>query len=274
MLEVVGVALAVLDDGVGDHIVVVLLNVQRDALGGQNVLADLQHLAVGSGGSGAADGLAVQCVIVDGGIVAVGGVLDDGDDSALVVFIHEVLDLLALQSSHQRLDLRLVLVALLADQHVDVSRGAVLHGQSVGHGVQTSGDGVVGVDDRVILVLQDVGHLSSLDLIDGDVQGVLLDVVLGGGQTGVCLQLEEAVLLQQGQSAGLVGGVVGDSDLDLVQLCSSGSSLRRSSAGSSRACGGGRAAAGGQGSSSGCNTSNFQKITTSNHSFVPSLLFG
>ena len=140
-------------------------------LGGQNVLADLQHLAVGSGGSSAADGLAVQCVIVDGRIVAVGGVLDDGDDSALVVFIHEVLDLLALQSSHESLDLRLVLVALLADQHVDVSRRAVLHGQSVGHGVQTSGDGVVGVDDCVVLVLQDVGHLSSLDLIDGDVQG-------------------------------------------------------------------------------------------------------
>ena len=51
-----------------------------------------------------------------------------------------------------------------------------------------------------------------------------------------------------------------------------GSSLRRSgSAGSSRACGGRRAAAGGQGSSSGCDTGNFQKITTSNHSFVPSL---
>ena len=152
-------------------------------------------------------------------IIAIGRVLDDGDDSALVVFIHEVLDLLALQSGDEGLDLRLVLVALLADQNVDVSRRAVLHCQSVGHGVQTSGDGVVGVDDSVVLILQDVGDLSSLDLIDGDVQGVLLDVVLGGGQTGVCLQLEEAVLLQQGQGAGLVGGVVGDSDLDLVQLC-------------------------------------------------------
>ena len=82
-----------------------------------------------------------------------------------------------------------------------------------------------------------------------------------------------SVLLQQGQSAGLVGGVVGDSDLHLVQLCHSGSSLRRSgSAGSSRACGGRRAAAGSQGSSSGCDTGNFQKITTSNHSFSLSII--
>ena len=270
MLEVVGVALAVLDDSVGDHIVVVLLNVQSDALSGQNVLADLQDLAVGSGSSSAADGLAVQCIVVDGSVIAIGRGLDDGDDSALVVLIHEVLDLLALQSGDEGLDLGLVLVALLADQNIDVSRRAVLHCQSVGHGVQTSGDGVVGVDDSVVLVLQDVGDLSSLDLIDGDVQGVLLDVILGGGQAGVSLQFEEAVLLQQGQSAGLVGGVVGDSDLHLVQLCCSGSSLRRSgSAGSSRACGGRRAAAGGQGSSSGCDTGNFQKITTSNHSFFP-----
>ena len=272
MLEVVGVALAVLNDGVGDHIVIVLLNVQSDALGSQNVLADLQHLAVGSRGSSAADGLTVQCIVVDGRVVAVGGVLHNRDHSALVVFIHEVLDLLALQSSHQSLDLGLVLVALLADQHVDVGRGAVLHCQSVGHGVQTSRNCVVGVDNGVVLILQDVGHLSGLHLINGDIQGVLLDVVLGSGQAGVCLQLEEAVLLQQGQSTCLVGGIVGHSHLHLIQLCCSGSSCRRSSAGSSGRCGGRRAAACGQGSCSSCDARNLQKITTSNHSFVPSLL--
>ena len=49
MLEVVGVALAILNDGVGDHIVIVLLDVQRNALVGQDLLADLQDLAVGGG---------------------------------------------------------------------------------------------------------------------------------------------------------------------------------------------------------------------------------
>ena len=49
MLEVVGVALAILNDGVGDHVVIVLLDVQRNALVGQDLLADLQDLAVGAG---------------------------------------------------------------------------------------------------------------------------------------------------------------------------------------------------------------------------------
>ena len=137
--------------------------------------------------------------------------------------------------------------------------------------VQTSGDGVVGVDDGVVLVLQDVGHLSSLDLIDGNIQRVLLDVLCGCGQACISLQLKEAVLLQQGQGACLVGGVVGHSHLHLVQLSHSRRSCGRSSAGSSRRCGGRRTAACGQGSCSSCSSGNFQKITTSNHSFVPSL---
>ena len=135
----------------------------------------------------------------------------------------------------------------------------------------SSGDGVVGVDDGVVLVLQDVGHLSSLDLIDGNIQGVLLDVLCGCGQACISLQLKEAVLLQQGQGACLVGGVVGHSHLHLVQLSHSRRSCGRSSAGSSRRCGGRRTAACGQGSCSSCSSGNFQKITTSNHSFVPSL---
>ena len=271
MLEVVGVYLTVLDDLVGDHIVVVLLNIQRDALGGKDLLAHLQHLAVGSGSSGTADGLAVQSVIIHSGIIAVGGVLHNGHHGALVGLVHEVLHLLALQGSSQSLDLRLLLIAVLAHQNVDVSRRAVLHGQCIGHGVQTGRDGVVGVDDGVVLVLQDVGHLSGLHLVHGDVQGVLLDVILGGGQAGICLQLEEAVLLQQGQGAGLVGGIVGHSHLDLIQL-SSGRGCHAAGCSGGRSSGR-RTTAGSQGSGCGCHTGNFQKIATSNHSFVPSLLF-
>ena len=54
MLEIVGIALAVLNDVVGNDVVVVLLNIQRDALFSQNVLADLQNLAVRSRSSSAA----------------------------------------------------------------------------------------------------------------------------------------------------------------------------------------------------------------------------
>ena len=73
MLEIVGIALAVLNDVVGNDVVVVLLNIQRDALFGQDVLADLQNLAVRSRSSSAADGLAVQCIVVDRGVIAVAG---------------------------------------------------------------------------------------------------------------------------------------------------------------------------------------------------------
>ena len=82
MLEVVGIALTVLDDVVGDHIVVVLLNIQRDALGGRISLQTSRTSQWGSRGSSAADGLAVQSVVVDGGIIAVGGVLHNRDHSA------------------------------------------------------------------------------------------------------------------------------------------------------------------------------------------------
>ena len=228
---------------------------------------------MGSRRCGAADGLAVQCIVVHGGVVAVGGVLHDEDDGACILLIDEVLDLLALQSSGQSLDLGGLLIAVLADQNVDVSRRAVLDGQRILNGVQTGRDGVVGVDDGVVFILQNAGHLCSLDLVDVDVERVLLDVVLGGGQAGIRLDLEEAVLLQQSQSAGLVGGVVGHGHADLIQLLDH---LGRGGSGrSGAACGGRRTAAGGQGSCSGSDAGHFQKITTRNlrHNVFPLLLF-
>src|SRR5699024_983099 len=180
------------------------------ALGLQDGHADLQHFAVGGGGGGAAHVLAGQGVVVHFGVVAVGGVLHHRHHRAAVLLQHKVLHLLAFQRGGQGLDAGVVFVALFADQHVDVAGGAVVRGQGLGHGVQPGGDGVVGVDDGVVLVLQDVGHLGSLHLVDGDVEGVVRDVVLGGGDAGPFLQGEEAVLFQQLEGAGRIGGVVGD----------------------------------------------------------------
>ena len=44
--------------------------------------------------------------------------------------------------------------------------------------------------------------------------GIFHDVVLGGGDAGAFLQLDNALLLQQEESASLIGGVVGNSDLN------------------------------------------------------------
>ena len=214
MLEVVGVHRAVIDDGVGHHIVVVDLNVQGDVLGGQDLLGDLQDLGMGRGRSGHGDGLALQSVVVHGSVIAVGGVLHHGDHGAGVLLSDEVGDLLALQGGLQGQDLGGGLAALLDGQDVGVSGGAALDEQGVVHGVQAGVDGVVAVDDGVVHVGQQVGQLGGLGLHDLHIVRILHDVVLGGGDAHAVLQLDDAVLLQQQQGAGFVGGVVGYADLD------------------------------------------------------------
>ena len=214
VLEVVGVHGAVIDDGVGHNVVIVDLNVQGDVLGGQDLLSDLQDLGVGRGGSGHGDGLALQRVIVHGGVIAVGGVLHHGDHRAGVPLSDEVGHLLALQSGLQSQGLGGGLAALLDGQDVGVSGGAALDQQGVIHGVQAGVDGVVAVDHGVVQIGQHIGQLGGLCLHDLHIVRILHDVVLGGGDAHAVLQLDDAVLLQQQQGAGFVGGVVGNTDLD------------------------------------------------------------
>ena len=64
------------------------------------------------------------------------------------------------------------------------------------------------------LALEDVGDLRGFGLNDLDVVGILGDVVLGGGDAGAVLELDDAVGFEQQQGAGFVGGVVGDCDLN------------------------------------------------------------
>lgn len=75
------------------------------------------------------------------------------------------------------------------------------------------------------------------------------NVSLGGGDAGAVLELDVAQILQQQQGTSLVGGVVGDGDLQAgslgLSLCLSGRGL---SSGRASGCGGAAlgAAAGGQ----------------------------
>ena len=66
VLEVVGVHGAVVYHGVGHNIVIVALDIQGDALSGQDGLGNLQDLGVGGGGGSDGDGGAVQCSVVNG----------------------------------------------------------------------------------------------------------------------------------------------------------------------------------------------------------------
>ena len=230
----------------------------------QDLLDDLQDLGVRRGGGSDGDGLALQGVVVHAGVIAVGGILHHGDDGAVVGLADVVGHLLALQRGLQSQDLGLVLIALLDGQNVGVGGGAALDEQGVGDGVQTGIDGIVAVDDSVVQIGQHIGQLSGLSLHDLHVVGIVHDVVLGGGDAGVSLQLEETVLLQQGQGAGLVGGVVGDGNADLVQLLHHFRGSGRGSGRSSAACSGGRrATASGQSQSSGGNTGCCEEAATS-----------
>ena len=169
---------------------------------------------MGRGRSGHGDGLALQSVVVHGGVIAVGGVLHHGDHRAGVPLSDEVGHLLALQSGLQSQGLGGGLAALLDGQDVGVSGGAALDEQGVVHGVQAGVDGVVAVDHGVVQIGQHIGQLGGLCLHDLHIVRILHDVVLGGGDAHAVLQLDDAVLLQQQQGAGFVGGVVGNTDLD------------------------------------------------------------
>ena len=64
MLEVVGVQRTVFDHSVRHNIIIVDLNIQRNVLGSQDLLGNLQDLGVRRGGSGHGNGLTLQRVII------------------------------------------------------------------------------------------------------------------------------------------------------------------------------------------------------------------
>ena len=74
VLEVVCVNLAGLNNIVGLDIIFELFDVKSDALSGKDLLGNGENLGVRCGGCGDGYGLTLECVVVDGGIVAVTGV--------------------------------------------------------------------------------------------------------------------------------------------------------------------------------------------------------
>lgn len=78
--------------------------------------------------------------------------------------------------------------------------------------VQTRFDGVIGIDHCVVHILQDVGQLRCFYFVEFDVVRIVLDVQNGGGDAGVILYLDQAQILQQEQSSGFIGRVVGNGD--------------------------------------------------------------
>ena len=94
--------------------------------------------------------------------------------------------------------------------NADVAIGNVVHDNAESEQIVQLIDGIVQLDDM------------SLQLLDLQVQGVLSDVQNGSFHAHAILQLDDAFLLQQQQSAGTVGAVVGDCDLVAVSQIGDG----------------------------------------------------
>ena len=169
---------------------------------------------MGRGGGGDGDGFAGERGVVNTGVVAVARILDGAHDRTVILLGDVIGDLLALERGDQSLDLVAGLVAFLDGEDVGVSGGGAFNDQRILDRIQTGVDGVVGVDDGVVHILEDVGDLRGFGLNDLDVVGILGDVVLGGGDAGAVLELDDAVGFEQQQGAGFVGGVVGDCNLN------------------------------------------------------------
>ncbi len=218
MLEVVCEHRAVLNDGVGDDVVVVDLDVEGDVLLCEDLLCDLEDLGVRGGGGCNGDGSALECIVVDRAVEAVGGFVNDGDDRACVLVVYEICDLLALECCDECLDGVVVFVAFLNCEDVGVCRSGAFLGQCVLNGVEACVYCVVAVDDCVCDVGQEVGDLSGLGLDYLNIVRIVGDVVLGCGDACAVLEGDDAGLLQEQQRAGFVGGVVGNCYLDDVGL--------------------------------------------------------
>ena len=146
--------------------------------------------------------------------------LEDRHNRAVVGVVDVILDGVAGQGGEQGLDGGIVLVAFLHNQQVGVGLGSFRRSILGGQGVLADGEAslhsVVAVDDSEVNVGDSAGQLGSLNLLNLDVVGVLLDVVDGGSQAGAVADGDDALGGQQLQSAGLVGGIVGNCDHSTV----------------------------------------------------------
>ena len=164
----------------------------------------------GGGGNGNLGSL--ERIVVHGIIKSVGRILHHRNHFVVVLGVDEVNHLLAFKSRRKRLDLVGIFIAFLDDQHIHIGRLRAFQRERVLGGAEFGFERVVGVDDRVIHIGQDVGHLRRFYLFELDVLGILGNIQHSGGDIGVVLELDVAQIVEQEQRSAAVGRVVGDRD--------------------------------------------------------------
>ena len=121
VLEVVGVDLAVVYNVVGDNVVGELPNFKGNSLLCEDLLCNRKDLCVRSGRSGNGDLGAVQSRVINGGIVAIAGILNNGNNCSAVLGGDKVGNLLGGESGNESLYLIGILVSFLNCNDVGVS---------------------------------------------------------------------------------------------------------------------------------------------------------
>ena len=169
---------------------------------------------MGGGGGGYGDGLAGDGGVIKIGVIAVTGVFHDGNNGAVILFGDVIGDLLAGKGCDKRLNQGIFLVSFLYRQDIGVGRGGALQRQRILGGIEPGGNGIVGIDDGIVNIGQQVGQLGSLYLAELNVLGVFGDIQNGGGDAHAVLELDVALILQKQQRTGFVGGVIGDGDFE------------------------------------------------------------
>ena len=116
----------------------------------------------------------------------------------------------AMQGGDKSFDFGFVFVTGFYGNDVAVCGVSAFQSESVFHGIETGVNGEVGVDDGIVHILKNVGELSRFNFFEFEVVGVVGNIGDGSGDAGFFIQGDVTEFLEEEQSAGFVGGVVGN----------------------------------------------------------------
>ena len=213
MLEVVRVDLAAVYNIVWLNIICIFLDINRDILFLKNIGDNCKDLCVRRGRSRNGDRLTLELAVINICGITIGRVFHYAYNGTVIFLIDKIHDLLTFESSLQSKYLRLVLAAFFYNEDVSVSGSGAFDSERILYGIDARFDSVIRVDDCVINVLQNVRHLSRLDLLERDVLGIIGDVCRGGGNACVRVELYVTEVIEQKKRSCLIRSVVGNSYL-------------------------------------------------------------
>ena len=131
--------------------------------------------------------LAYQCRVINGFIISVSRIFYGADNRAIIFAGDEVRDLLAFERRNERLGLVGLFVTLFDRDDVAVSRGGTFCQQRVLNRIQVSVQRVVGVDNRVVNVLQNARKLRGFNFLELDIVRIVCDILHGSGDARAVL---------------------------------------------------------------------------------------